>query len=301
MNKSTVPSRIYQTFKMSPSKRNVSYDNSSIHSNSTNNASRVSLGVSVLLPLLFTVILLGNLLVLLTVRSFRVRHVPDLLVASLALVELTNDLGPIMISMIVSNLHPSGFDSVQLEALCQFYNWFSCCLRLSACFIATLMALDRLCATVAPFFYRISVTNANVLNLVLSVVLSAAFISSWPALGWGRVLPHRALCSFDFGGGFALFIAFLGYIQLFFVLGSFVAVTWATTRHMKRLEAVRRGRAWTVERGQLRTVSDGGDGWQKRTEGARNTRWRESLQFIRMLGVAVFLFYLSWLPIVVSS
>ena len=57
-------------------------------------------------------------------------------------------------------------------------------------------------------------------------ILSAAFIATWPAIGWGpAVNAHRGLCSFDFGNGFALFIAMLGYIQLSVVLTSFIEDT----------------------------------------------------------------------------
>ena len=90
----------------------------------------------------------------------------------------------------------------------------SACLRLSASFIGTLMALDCFCATVRPLFYRTKVTCVNVAKIVGCGILSAAFIAAFPAIGWGRVNAHRGLCSFDFGSGFALFIAILGYIQL---------------------------------------------------------------------------------------
>jgi len=98
-------------------------------------------------------------------------------------------------------------------------------LRLSASFTATLMAIDCVFGTLQPLYYRTRVTSVNVAKVIGLFIMSAAFISSWPAMGWGQVCPHRGLCSFDFGGSFALLIAILGYIQLVVVLTSFIAVS----------------------------------------------------------------------------
>ena len=107
-----------------------------------------------LLPLFFTIILLGNGLLILAIKSFRIRRVPDLLVGSLA------------VDYCVSNIRDSdGFRDLQMHKLCHVCNWMSACLRLSASFISTLMALDCVCATLRPLFIvpksRVSVSSKS--------------------------------------------------------------------------------------------------------------------------------------------
>lgn len=283
----------------------------------------------IILPIIFVLILIGNALLLLAINSFRFRRVPDLLVGSLAAIDLLNDFGPVLISTIVFQVNPDGFRGLQMEALCHFYNWISSCLRLSASFIATLMALDCVCATLQPLYYRTKVTCVNVAKLIGCVVLSAAFISTWPLLGWGRVYPHRGLCSFDFGGSFALLIAILGYIQLVVVLTSFLAVLRKMKGYEKRLGRLRRGRTLTFQNGRLQAVEISGS-QKKRITGVKESEVhastrvvttlpeeepgnrpirprkqrisrhiKESRQFMKVLLSAVLLFYVSWLPIIV--
>ena len=151
-----------------------------------------------LLPLFFTNILLGNGLLILAIKSFRIRRVPDLLVGSLAVIDVLNDLGPVLTSIIVFQIDSDGFRDLQMHTLCHVYNnWMSACLRLSASFISTLMALDRVCATLRPLFYRTKVACVNVSKIIGCGILSAAFIAALPAIGWGRVKAYRDLCSFD--------------------------------------------------------------------------------------------------------
>ena len=202
------------------------------------------------------------------------------------------------------------------------------------------MANDCVFATLQPLYYRTKVTSENIVKVIGLFVLSAAFISSWPAMGWGRVYPHRGLCSFDFGGSFALLIAILGYVQLAVVLTSFIAVSQKLNRYEKRLGQLRRGRTLTLQNGRLQameisatrqkqventeencTVKNGSRSDEVRTSRRgittlqeeeqsnhprsphkqRTSRHvKESRQFLEILGSAVLLFHVSWLPIIVS-
>ena len=300
------------------------------------NSSQHKTGFLYILPIIFLIILMGNALLLLAIKSFRFRRVPDLLVGSLAAIDLLNDFGPVLISTIVFQVNPNGFRGLQMVALCHFYNWISSCLRLSASFIATLMALDCVCATLHPLYYRTKVTCVNVAKIIGCVVLSAAFISAWPLLGWGRVYPHRGLCSFDFGGSFALLIVILGYIQLLLVLTSLLAVSRKMKGYERRLGRLRRGRTLTFQNGRLQAMELEISRSQKKritnveenctdeVHTKASTREistlpeeepanrpsmprkqkisrhiKESRQFMKVLVSAVLLFYVSWLPIIV--
>ena len=313
-----------------------------------------SSGFLFILPIIFAVIFIGNTLLVAAIKSFRVRRVPDLLVGSLAGVDLLNVLGPVLMSLIVFHIDHNGFRSMNISyPFCQFYNWMSSFLRLLASFIATLMALDCTCATLQPIYYRTKVTCVKAAQVISCVVLFAAFMSALPAMGWGQVHRHRGICSFDFGGSFALLVAILGYIQLVVVLTSFIAVARKMNEYGNRLGQLRRGRTLTFENGRLQameihvtkekrvtstrqnTVQGNSsievnsttrvistlveeeqenkpvnDSCEKQCSAGTHLRShhrqgvsrhvKESRQFIKILGSAVLLFYVSWLPIIVS-
>ena len=256
------------------------------------------------LPVICLVIFLGNLLVLLTIRTFRVRRVPDLLIGSLALVDLVNDLVPVLMSTTIFFLVPRGFNALKSDPLCEFYNWASSFLRLLASFITTIMSLDRLCATLWPFFYRTKVTHAAAIYIVFGTMMSAAFVAAWPAMGWGQVFPHMAICSFDFGGNFAYIIAFLGYAQLIIVMSCFVAVARTLSKFRKRLNALKEGQTMVLKSGQFHVQCESSNSRAANSSerpGVESRHSKESRLFVKIMGIVVLLFYVSWMPIIVST
>ena len=73
------------------------------------NDNQYGAGFLSILPLFFGIILLGNGLLILAIKSFGIRRVPDLLVGSLAVIDLLNDLGPVLTSIIVFQIDSDGF------------------------------------------------------------------------------------------------------------------------------------------------------------------------------------------------
>ena len=59
---------------------------------------------------------------------------------------------------------------------------------------------------------------------------------------------------FDFGSGFALYIAILGYIQLAVVLTSFIAVSLKMRGYQGRVDRLKRGRTLTLQDGKLQAI-----------------------------------------------
>ena len=59
---------------------------------------------------------------------------------------------------------------------------------------------------------------------------------------------------FDFGSGFALFIAILGYIQLAVVLTSFIAVSLKMRGYQGSVDRLKRGRTLTLQDGKLQAI-----------------------------------------------
>ena len=68
----------------------------------------------------------------------------------------------------------------------------------------------------------------------------------------------------DFGSGFALFIAILGYIQLAVVLTSFIAVSLKMRGYQGRLDRLKRGRTLTLQDGKLQAIEASTQGQDNR-------------------------------------
>ena len=69
---------------------------------------------------------------------------------------------------------------------------------------------------------------------------------------------------FDFGSGFALFIAILGYIQLAVVLTSFIAVSLKMRGYQGRVDRLKRGRTLTLQDGKLQAIEASTQGQDNR-------------------------------------
>ena len=69
---------------------------------------------------------------------------------------------------------------------------------------------------------------------------------------------------FDFGSGFALFIAILGYIQLAVVLTSFIAVSLKMRGYQGRVDRLKRGRKLTLQDGKLQAIEASTQGQDNR-------------------------------------
>ena len=278
---------------------NHSFLSTQDHVNSAADTS--SLSKLVTLCFIWLAIVIGNALVVVARRISKRKHIADFLIASLAMVDLINGFGPVTISIIMYVLHPSGFNGNYNDYLCKFYNWAATSLRLSACFLSTAMALDRVLSVQKPIYYRTKLSTQNVKGTILFIILAAIIIASMPFAGWSKVYPFDAVCSFDFGSSYAILIAVLGYVQLVIVLISYILVVHGLAGFIGRQVAMReqqmsRERELSVRRSNLFDRRKSSSGLLMLELG----RFRTSKRFAKIMGVVCFLFYVSWMPIVVS-
>ena len=180
-------------------------------------------------------ILPGNLAILFAIRTFNKRTVSDMLIGCLALVDLLNGLGPVNISIVMYFAGPVGFKGLpHLKWLCFLYAWMSCVLRLLACFIATLMSLDRFVAIVTPFRYRTKVTIRATYITVLSLFVFSVLMGLLPVSGIVDLHMSGPICSFAFTSVFAAVIVTLGYLQLIIVIICYVSVIFGIKAFLSR-------------------------------------------------------------------
>lgn len=181
----------------------------------------------------------GNALVLAAIASFSKRSVSDILIGCLALIDLVNGLGPVNISISMYYIGSGGFHQMQeLHWLCLLYTWMSSSLRLMACFVATLMAMDRFAAIVIPFFYRTRLT-LRAIYLCLAVLFTLSVTISTIPIAVEEIRSYTPLCSFDFTSPYAAFIAGLGYLQLVIVVLCYLSVMVGVNAFLSRQSMIR--------------------------------------------------------------
>lgn len=170
------------------------------------------------------VIVVGNSLVIGMHHLHRRRHIPDYLILVLAVIDLVNALGPASFSLIMYKVNVHGFLQLKNKTPCYSYCTAATMLRLSACFIMTMMAIDRAISVDRPLYYRTSLQLRTVKRWTTAAIFIAIIVAFVPVTGVANVIPYQAMCTFDFQGGYAMFLATLGYIQLLVVLVCYIAV-----------------------------------------------------------------------------
>ena len=191
------------------------------------------------LVLMQCLIIPGNSLIVAAIVTFTKRSVADVLIGCLALIDLLNGLGPVNISISMYYMNLNGSHSMKdLEWLCLLYTWISTCLRLMACFVATLMAIDRFAAIVVPFFYRTRVTPRTTCLCLLVVFIFSVITATLP-VAINTIRTYIPLCSFDFTSPFAVFIAVLGYLQLLIVVLCYLFVIFGVNAFLSRQSLIR--------------------------------------------------------------
>lgn len=187
------------------------------------------------LILMQCLIIPGNALILCAICTFGKKTVSDVLIGCLALIDLINGLGPVNISISMYYAGSGGFQGTNsINWLCLFYAWTSICLRLMACFVATLMSLDRFAAIVIPLYYRTQVTPKSAMITLTVLLIVSVIIASLPLIGVVSIRTYTPLCSFDFTSPFAVFVVVLGYLQLLIVILCYVSLILGVNAFLSR-------------------------------------------------------------------
>lgn len=275
------------------------------------NSSDVSQLVTQLMVVpIFLVSVVGNTCTIGVMLSFKKQRVPDVLVLGLAITDMVATLIPIPMTIYS---YASQMTFPECSALCGLYATVAQFTRYSSALITTVIALERNLAICSPFFYRSRCTPAVFWTLLILCwfVAGALAVLPWPLQ---LLSAHIGYCLFDFTTSYANAIIVYGLVQFVVVLVCFVMVTVELIRVKRRRDRMRR-----VVRKQL-FLRNNSDSKPPPSPGlvSRISDLGKSLKtaapvlsdklqlgveakFLRMFVVVVILFYLSWLPIVVST
>lgn len=253
------------------------------------------------LILMVIVIIVGNGLVLLTVKSFKRRLVADIFIFSLSLSDLTNTLTSVVLAIVFkfTLLHKSygGKSQDVFPILCQTQAWFTVTTQFQSVFTVTLISLERFVAVSRPFFYKANINPPVALRILGVLFILSVSFSSAPLLGWDEYVsqPKLALCMFRYNSSYAILVVVIGYVHLVLVSYCFLAIRVSLKKFMKRQTYfVRR-------RGAIAGQQTGDDNTSlKMTKGGEKSL-EQSKRLLKVSAMVSFLFYFSWLPLIVSA
>ena len=267
--------------------------------------------------------LIGNIFTIGLVFSFKKRHVPDILVLSLAFNDIYSVLVPIFIALIVYFYPlrlPQGHWSCELMTLLSLLS------RIMSMFLHTLIGIDRFLAIARPLQYRqiVKPITALIIIIILFVVSLLFSVVPWiyditldrddPAQCLQYIsYSVKGICLFDYTRWYPILILVLGWGQmvLFFVV--FVTTVTITMRYYFKRTRLLKGNerilqealnASSISRKDpkkdtkiLKHITKLGSKVKERK--LTEWLWLEfsfEFQFVRMLFLLSILFYLTWVP-----
>lgn len=249
-------------------------------------------------------VVLGNLLVLLALSSYKRWTAPDVLVFSLSLADLLDSLIGLQTLTIVKYFLKIPWR----EWLCNAYVTLLYTFRMASGSTVTFMAAERAFLVVSPIKHHTMVRPTRVKKIVLGVWLFSLFLSILPFTGVGhssfRQLDRACLVQlFDLGIHFAIIIEVIGCIHLVLTLGSYIAIKMSAKKFVRRQTTM--GGA-TKSRKQSKQVlydkspEKSGKVGRDKKEKASGAGVSGVKRLNRMMGIVVIVYYISWLPFLVS-
>eukprot|EP00794_Sanderia_malayensis_P015436 gene15436-17012_t len=301
--------------------------------NSTNDVAIGNTSFGLVVEIFSLWILLGNLVIILVVKLYKPLTIPDILVFSLALSDVFNSLLPLQLLNMITNL----LHITWTEQLCITFTFTTYCLRISSVFTITVISLDRLIAVHKPLVYRSRVMHemCKVKILMITLWIISCFLASLPFISSIQSGYHTGKCDYQLihlGLWYGVLMECIGWLQLFIVLYCYITIKISTGNFIKRQHKFRKAQglkkvvsfkedelqnkrrnsndqflsvtpSTIVKNRNFRTARSWHRRPKKSYEDSRNwtNGMRQVAKMEKLMAALVFLFYLSWLPFLVSN
>lgn len=237
--------------------------------------------IGVLVEIVILLLILGNLLMVITLLLYKQWTIPDLLLFTLSFADLVNGTIPVHILNIMNNFHGRTRWST---GLCTLFIWLTFSLRMTSVCTITLISMERVILLTRPLKHRSIVTIKKGRIAVVIVLLFSAFVAALPFMGAGQSGFHDGYCHYqlyDLGIAFGITIETIGIIQLVIVLACFVMIKLSSGEFIKRQSVM--------------VASNQTGNNTHMTAGTKQVK-----QLTKMMAIVVLLYYISWLPYLVS-
>ena len=256
--------------------------------NATTAASLVLFQVNPVLGLIVEVVIAflvgGHFLILTTLGLYKPWNIADLLLFSLSMADAINAAIPLQMLNILNNF--VGPD-LWTRASCAVFDILTYTFRIASVCTITLISADRAILLTRPLQHHIIVTIGRARKAVFAVWLFSILMAILPFIGVGHPGYRAGYCFyqlFDFGLVYGYIIESVGILQLILVLICFIAIKVTSGKFVKRQSTM------------AASKQTGGKNQQEReTAGTRQVK-----QMSFMMAIVVVLYYISWLPYLVS-
>lgn len=240
--------------------------------------------VGVVVELVILILITGNLLMVITLLLYKPWTIPDLLLFSLSLADLINGMIPASMLNIINSFYGQ---ERWTPGLCTLFIWMTFSLRMTSVCTITLISGERMLMLTKPLRHH-SIVTVNKVRIAIGVVwVFSMFLSAIPFMA-GQTGFDDGYCFYqlyDLGLGFGITIEAIGIIQLILVLACFIIIKLSSWKFIKRQSIM----AASNQTGQHVQRKD------KETAGTKQVR-----QLSKMMAIVVILYYVSWLPYLVS-
>ena len=279
---------IFQTPK---SKRKMRNNSTLNMTDKGNTIPDVNIPIGSIVELVIFLILLENFFILLTIRAYKKRKVVDLLILSLAGSDFVNALLPLQLLNIKAHFIISPWQ----QWLCGSFIWATYTLRLAALSTISLMSIEKAVLLFQPLRYYTQLTFSLMRKVVFIAWISSAIIATVPiSLTKNQEQNKDVNCHYHpyhFGIEFCIFIETIGMIHFVIVLGSYIAMLVSSKDFRRRQKSM-----WYSQR-SVREYR----GANKRKKSCIETQGMlQARQLCRVVGYVVVLYYVTWLPFLVS-
>ena len=295
---------------------NDSYStNVSSGDNCTEVSEEVDYGRGISLLVIALIATLGNFMTIFIMLKFKTIKIPDLLVIALAVDDLIATLIPMTMSIIAY------FRGVNYEMdghACNFFGVIAAYTRFTAALLVTVISVERYLAVKKPLFYRKHCTPSLFKKILVLVFIFNAILAFPPAVDPNTPInEYRGFCLFSFTRIYAMFIVAYAIIQFVIVLFCFICIVkelYNLHRRRKHMTAQNMYNKYSSAASRdsygvtftkstlVSKVSDLGQRLKKTAPAIGE--WLQlsiEAQFARMLLVVTILFYINWMPTVVSE
>ena len=295
--------------------------------NDTDAMPQIAKGVSLLMIWLIAVF--GNLLTVVVVIRYKLRRIPDILVLALACTDLVAAAFPIPTStwLYFSTQVPSPLEDC--TGLCQAYAVVAQFTRYSAALLVTLLLVDRFVWILRPIQYHLGLYRPYFFVSV-AIAWIIALILSLMSLGVDIPVGENT-CLFKMNTWYGIVIAVFGGVQFLTVFVTFCVILFEVMKLARRRKkmVVQDQKSDGCKSGSKTDVIDK-DPFSSQEKGEIKSETKKDSkldanpdctsklkqffkcvkekmhpsseqQFAIMFSAIVLLFYISWLPIIVSS
>ena len=259
------------------------------------------LAIGLFLEAEILVVVLGNLLVLLSLKFQKHWFITDILLLSLSAADVVGGTFPVQMVIFMKYFLQQKWNAFN----CGLYIVVGNSLRLASAGTVSLMAIDRAFMILKPIKYHTTITTSLVKKLIVFTWVSAVLFGSLPFMGVGKSGYEDGKCFYhmaDLGKPYSILILCVSFLLLASVLVCYFAIKSSSTKFVKRqIRMYTKNKSAGAEppRGSGPEVP----GCERPKAERRKTNpsgVREIQRLSRMMAVVVFLYYISWLPMLVS-